>query len=612
MSDYIKVGNVISIDGIKVSILMNEHTNLEQYHYNGDIYLGVTVGSYIGIIRGNNKIIARVDKEFSEDQLNAPKEQKYLYQRFRRILEVTIIGNFYNGKFTYDRQKFPLIFNEVVLLNQQELESILVQNSGNTSEALYIGNTLSTQTAVHLRWSNLFNTHIGIFGNTGSGKSNTLAAIYGGLFELEQKHKISISGKSQFFFLDFNGEYTGKQIFSKNKTVLKLSTRKNSNTDKINFSEQEFWNIETLSILYSATEKTQRPFMQNAVKFLMEQSSGDIDFAAIKEGLSVSFYHIFFKNNNKESLALLNRVLDILELEASKLHDWLNCLWHSKSSSYYNGSIYINSFSREIILDEREKFTRALISAGLKDLVDKLTVTDKLKIALYMHLIYLLSYNQVQYEHIAPLLQRVESYSVWINKIFNIKQTMDWKDINVISLRNCNLDAKKMIPLLLAKQLYSHHKEHSSEREEIDSTVHLIVDEAHNILSESSVREASSWKDYRLEVFEEIIKEGRKFGFYITLASQRPSDISQTIISQLHHYFIHRLVNEQDLKMVANTVNSLDSLSKAQIPTLTAGQCVISGVSLDLPLLVQIKKLEKAQAPNSESADLVKLWGKSQ
>ena len=54
----------------------------------------------------------------------------------------------------------------------------------------------------------------------------------------------------------------------------------------------------------------------------------------------------------------------------------------------------------------------------------------------------------------------------------------------------------------------------------------------------------------RLEVFEEIIKEGRKFGVFMTIASQRPSDISSTIVSQLHNYFIHRLVNDEDLTKV--------------------------------------------------------------
>lgn len=92
------------------------------------------------------------------------------------------------------------------------------------------------------------------------------------------------------------------------------------------------------------------------------------------------------------------------------------------------------------------------------------------------------------------------------------------------------------------------------------------------------------------------------------MASQRPYDISPTIMSQIHNYFIHRLVNEQDLRMIANTVNSLDSLSRARIPNLAPGQCVITGTSFEMPLLVQVEKLSENKSPSSENVDLGRLW----
>ena len=150
--------------------------------------------------------------------------------------------------------------------------------------------------------------------------------------------------------------------------------------------------------------------------------------------------------------------------------------------------------------------------------------------------------------------------------------------------------------------------EHKSSTNDIES-FHLIIDEAHNILSEASGREAETWKDYRLELFEEIIKEGRKFGYFLTISSQRPFDISPTIISQLHNYFIHRLVNENDLFLLKNTLSTLDMASRSLIPTLPPGGCVISGTAFHTPLLVQIDKLESAKAPQSETLDLEKLWG---
>lgn len=93
-----------------------------------------------------------------------------------------------------------------------------------------------------------------------------------------------------------------------------------------------------------------------------------------------------------------------------------------------------------------------------------------------------------------------------------------------------------LLPMLIAKISYDIHRDQFDH----DKIFNLIVDEAHNILSENSTVESEKWKDYRLDVFEEIVKEGRKFGYYLTIASQRPSVISAIIVSQIHNYLIKR------------------------------------------------------------------------
>lgn len=103
-----------------------------------------------------------------------------------------------------------------------------------------------------------------------------------------------------------------------------------------------------------------------------------------------------------------------------------------------------------------------------------------------------------------------------------------------------------------------------------------------------------------MELFEEIIKEGRKFGVFLTLSSQRPADISATIMSQIHNFFIHRLVNDKDLFLLDNTISTLDTLSK--------GCCIITGTSFNLPLVVQVDKLERQHQPDSEDVNLAEIW----
>ena len=103
--------------------------------------------------------------------------------------------------------------------------------------------------------------------------------------------------------------------------------------------------------------------------------------------------------------------------------------------------------------------------------------------------------------------------------------------------------------------------------------------------------------------------EGSKFGTFITLLSQRPADISPIITSQLHHYFLHRLVNSVDLDCVKDAVSFLNQKSFQSIPFLPRGTCIISGTACQIPAVVKIDELPEGRRPNNETIDLVKLWG---
>lgn len=151
---------------------------------------------------------------------------------------------------------------------------------------------------------------------------------------------------------------------------------------------------------------------------------------------------------------------------------------------------------------------------------------------------------------------------------------------------------------------FDHHKNNHDNR-----SFHLIIDEAHNILSSQSASEHDSWKDYRLEMFEEIIKEGRKFSFFLTLSSQRPADISPTILSQVHNFFLHKLVNERDLQIIDNSISTLDRISKSMLPILSQGVCIISGTAVSMPITVKIDFIEDITLrPKSDTITLTDTW----
>lgn len=146
-------------------------------------------------------------------------------------------------------------------------------------------------------------------------------------------------------------------------------------------------------------------------------------------------------------------------------------------------------------------------------------------------------------------------------------------------------------------------KRRMHEKGYIVQTVNIVVDEAHSILYEET-SQSISHKNI-LRVFERIVKEGRKFGCFLMLASQRPSDISQTIISQLHNYFIHKLVNPGDIQKIRKAVAYLDDTSLDFITVLAPGECIVSGTAFQMPSFIYVPQVRKEYRPNSENVILV-------
>ncbi len=218
--------------------------------------------------------------------------------------------------------------------------------------------------------------------------------------------------------------------------------------------------------------------------------------------------------------------------------------------------------------------------------------------------------NKINDTHVSPVINRLRGESADLQKVIDFKETKSIfadKNFAVIDLNEVNQNIKKKIPLLISQIEYKNHKIDRKVNKE--KYLNIIIDEAHNILSYDSKRESETWKDYRLETFEEIIKEGRKFGVFLTIASQRPSDISDTIISQLHNYFLHRLVNEKDILAIGRTVSYLDKISFDSLPILPTGSCVLAGLSAQIPVIIDVDKIDEDFEPDNKTIIPTIYWG---
>lgn len=614
--DFI-VGTVREIKGTRVIVRMFENTSQIVHFYNGERYSGVMIGSYVGIKRGQYTIVGKVEKEYATDLLNDVRNQEFSKDRFIREVEVKVIGSYKNGEYISGMVSFPQIFNDVILLSHKQTKGVIdgKEDIADGIPTFSIGTLWPDGINYNIKWYKLFNTHIAIFGNTGSGKSNTLAKLYYELFLLEQKRDIDF-GDSKFVFIDFNGEYINNETLTENKKVYKLSTENDTTQDfdHLSIPEKYFWDREMLSVLFGATEQTQQPFLNRLLAFYFKE--GDDFESRLPFFLSQAFVHVY-SSSSKNGLDLYKLSLNLLDIKYEEVSEWIGLtLVNNTNSSFYsevkiedwnshtNGKYYWNN--EVTVLEEQQgKVINQLDEKKIK----VSNPMKRLQLASYLQMIFELRYNTVQYDHIAPLLHRIESRVEDFSKIFNVTSEQinifEENIINVVSLKNVNQDMKMLIPMIIAKITYEINKRTNRNHDRI---FNLIIDEAHNILSESSSRESEKWKDYRLEVFEEIIKEGRKFGYYLTVSSQRPADISPTIVSQIHNYFIHRLVNDNDLKLLDRTMTSLDSVSKESIPNLAPGQVIMTGVSFELPVIIKIDQLDRAFAPDSENIPLLDIW----
>ena len=590
------VGEVIEVRGTRVIIEAYNKHNKDILFYKGKRYQGIVIGSYLLIKRGMQDIACKIEGEYLDEKKCNQENGKITYQR-----KVTVKPM---GYFTAEDEKFhqgikflPMLKDSAYLIHQERLESIY----GIKTSDFVIGKTIKEDIPINLPWGKLFASHIAIFGNTGSGKSNTLAKIYTELFQKKQQ----AIKKSKFIVLDLNGEYTGEQFLDNaNKNIIELNTRKQDNTEQNKFKlpEAEFWDAEMLSILFKATQNTQQPFIKRIIKGRKDNKDN-----SLTNYIQAIFYKCLIDSTSpkRETLDILKDVIEKYAIDKNLYEKLKQIHWNSARQIFYykNGDedIYPSKYEYKCELEK----IKSTVEIGDADNFDELIIRSKLKLASDLNTGY------VQFEHINPMINRIKSSLTDLKKV--IKVVYDSKNINddnmisIISLRNCNHEIKKILPLIITKYLYRKHKQEV--KNPIDKTMHLIIDEAHNILSKQSLNEHESWKDYRLELFEEIIKEGRKFGMFLTLSSQRPADISPTIVSQIHNFFIHRLVNDKDLQLLDNTISTLDSLSKGMIPNLSKGGCIVTGVSFDIPLVLQIALLpNKQHRPDSEDVNLYELW----
>lgn len=584
----LRVGEVVAVTGRRISISVDTDKNLSELFFDGDILRNIAVGSYVDIRKGFLSLIGRVE---GENAYLDEKKKTDFAELNTRILTVALVGFLdHKGIFFGGTKELPLVGNEAFLLTKEKIYQVhdLVRDDG---IALDVATSEFEGYDIALPVDGLLNSHIAIFGNTGSGKSNTLAMIFQEFItKMRARNSHAFEQKCRIVLFDFNNEYTRENCLTTNKRVFKLSTRTDAG-DKIPLGASGLNDIEIVSILADATEKTQKPFLKRALTLQNRVMAAEDALDFIKNILRTQITQILQMSDKVRFdllLDYLRQILPDVDENGEPVELAADLVWHNMSAECtFNGQFlaqHPDLISSTTVFQHAENFELA------ND-----TVSNLIAFA-YIQLIYDVLSNRAENAHIAPAINKLKSKQADIRKVFDPAPDANLFESNVIviALGDVNLEMRKTIPLLFAKKVYDDHKKLGD-----GHTLNIIIDEAHNILSQESFRESESWKDYRLETFEEIIKEGRKFGVFVTIASQRPNDISPTITSQAHNYFIHRLINEKDLQSIASAVSYIDRLTEESIPTLPTGTCIFSGLAGQMPLKLAIRPLEEELRPHS-------------
>ena len=202
--DVKKLGVIVGVDGDISQVGMYQLSNDAEYLWYGDILQGAKIGAFLTILQNNVKIIASVVTEKVADQQNTIRstefDNRFSKNSINRIVHLKTKGVIEKGEFQVTSQYVPMIGNEVCITSKKDLELIY---GINTSEpTISIGKSILEGQVIPLSINKIFASHIGVFGNTGSGKSNTLHKLFLELFRSDYREKILELSKFLLFVLN--------------------------------------------------------------------------------------------------------------------------------------------------------------------------------------------------------------------------------------------------------------------------------------------------------------------------------------------------------------------------------------------------------------------------
>ncbi|MHB9296900.1 ATP-binding protein [Fusobacterium polymorphum] len=669
-----EIGRVISVDSFKIMIELDENikgTHKSGYY---DIYEVAKVNSYVIVPIGSDKIVALITRVKTFEDSEIEKSTGGIrFSKSKRHLIATMLGTITEeNKYEEGIYNYPVLDNPVWYIIKEDLEKIFDSSSKKDVDCqkdfyLPIGKNGSFKDYdIKINPDKFFTKHSAILGNTGSGKSCTVTSILQSLFNYnysEESDKENKLKSATIIIFDTNGEY--KSAFEGYENI-------NAFTISEEGMKVPYWfmNYEDFEYLFEPSAGTQAPILKKALGLLKNEKNIFTNKKIPESEIEylVKLYKGCQAKNGELEKIIWYELEDYLEFKIlntkNDLKIEISSIIEEKESYKPNEKGYINprlspekvislqkkldEVLEEITLKETKSYQNIdlpkffdfseLINKGLDEAIESID-ENKNRYREYVSSLKLrLASFMSDMRKSEPLIfnenslysdEKINNYlEIFFKYIFGDKEMIDGNLFSEYKKKDKeNLDKKNQIIILdlsllpfelletitgLIGRLILEFTQRINKVEKYkdkrgEYPIALILEEAQNYIPEI---DKNGKKSITKKVFERIAREGRKFGVSLIVSSQRPSELSKTILSQCNTFIVHKLQNPEDQRYIRQIVSSANEELLNQLPILPQQHAIIMGEAVRTPSQVRINDITKK--PDSNNPKFIEQWLKEE
>ena len=531
------------------------------------------------------------------------------------IVKARFLGEVVNGNLIGGTIRKPTLDANIRVIKPEEVPMFMGKDEAGFME---LGQSpLYDNTKIYLNVNNFFSNHFAIFGNTGSGKSCGVSRLFQNMFHDKRLNPY----KANIFIFDSSGEYynafSNLNSINSNFNYRYISTNETDGIGEKLRLPIYLLNKDDMALLLQCTSHSQLPIIERMLKLALVFSQNDMDATAYKNHLiAKAIMTILYTNETAP-----NKRNEIFSILASCSTEQFNL------EAPVQGIGYVRKFRECFLIDNSGNFTESVLmneylSSFIKDEYDNYEphkgvfyTLDTLEKALNFTLIsegWLR--NEQTYGDAVTIRVRLHSLIVGENaKYFDVKDYVSLEtflssllidngkkyQIVNINLNDIDDDFAKVLTKIYSRLIFDFAK---GLKNRGSIPFHIILEEAHRYIQDDRDRFLFGYN-----IFERIAKEGRKYAVILGLISQRPVEISDTVISQCTNFLIFKINHPMDVDYIRKMVPHItDDIIEKQ-KSLQAGTCLGFGLGFKIPLIVKMQMPDPS--PLSSNCDVVRIWG---